>query len=229
MIRVSVLALALVVVSVDTTPADDVESYQEYVDRVDQAIAAGEGATAVDLLCQWTQDGRAAEYGKEDPARAVQLVERWNAFSHQRFVEVFQPPEHVAEYFPAKLLTWEDYGFFSTSFGGLRADSLRSEYGGGRLVLSRGSPVVFVDLDLDGTPEMTYDGDEPVIRDGLAVVHDDAGDGRREQWLIADHGEDPRQAARIWFYRDGHATSVIIKPDESINRCGRSWCFGYGL
>jgi hypothetical protein len=77
-----------------------------------------------------------------------------------------------------------------------------------------------VDLDLDGVPELTYDGKEADVAGGLAIAVDRADDGRRVQWLVAPAGVDPRDRAQVWLYRDCRRFWITVDTDGD----GKSNC-----
>jgi len=197
-------------------------SYEDYIRSVDRAIAAGNGASTMELLCGWSQDPGLAEYGKAHEKDLIAAMARWQTFGHRRYSEVFQLPARVDSFLLGDL-PWAKWGFVGSSFGGLKTTDRGEEFNGGRLVISGDQTSAVVDLDLDGKPEMSLHGDAPRFAPGLSVSHDDAGDGHREQWLAAAAGANPRTRASIWVYRDGRAVSVIIKPHDGPS-CGRSWC-----
>ena len=198
--------------------------YGEYIASVDHAIQSGDSVEAVALLCDWNQG--VAEYSKAHDDEVLAAMKRWQAFWHQRYLAVFQPPAPVETYFDAGL-PWEEWGM-ACAFGAMRGDGSREVYEEGRLTVPDSAGMIVVDLDRNGQPEMTYDGRAPEFSSMVSVAHDDAGDGQREQWLAAPKGSNPRTAATIWLYRDGPTISVIIKPPDD-HPCGRSKCFGSGL
>jgi hypothetical protein len=200
--------------------------YEDYLKSVDRAMQSGDGAGAIDIMCGWTNDKGASEYVRSHPGEFDAAMERWQAFQHRRYSEVFQPPTPVASYFPSTL-PWEKWGFISSAFGSLRGTDQGESYNDGQLVTSDNPATIVVDLNRDGIPDLAYRGDEPEFNPSLAVVHDDARDGRRQQWLAASRGSDPRTAASIWLYRDGPALSIFVKPSDGPP-CGRSYCFGGG-
>jgi hypothetical protein len=82
------------------------------------------------------------------------------------------------------------------------------------------APLV-IDLDRDGTPELTFDGRDAVIAPGLVSAVDRAPDGRRAQWLVSGPGADPRAQARIWLYRDGRFFFWLLDTDgDGRGNCG---------
>ncbi len=198
--------------------------YGEYVASVDRAIQSGDSVKAVGLLCDWNQG--VAEYSKTHMEELFAAMKRWQTFWHQRYLEVLQPPDSVETYFGPGL-SWGEWGMAS-AFGPMRGVESGEDYEDGRMIVSDSLGTAVVDIDRDGQPEMTYDGQSPEFSGAVVVVHDEAGDGQREQWLAAPKGFNPRTEATIWLYRDGPTASVIIKPSND-HPCGRSMCFGRGL
>jgi hypothetical protein len=76
-----------------------------------------------------------------------------------------------------------------------------------------GAFTLTIDLNLDGRPDLVFDGKDIQIGSGLAIAEDHAPDGRRSQWLLALSGADPRHQARVMLYRDGDFYVYLIDVD----------------
>jgi hypothetical protein len=220
--RILIAGCVLLVVSASVA-ASRAGDYGDYIARVDRAIQAGDSLTGMDLICEWNRGGDALEYGRTHQDEMLAALSRWQTFQRDRYLAVFRPPAPVESYF-APGMSWEEWA----AFGGVHGSDAGEQYDDSLLVISDSAATVTVDLDRDRNPEMIYRGEVPYFNSAMTVVHDDAGDGRRQQWLAAPAGADPRSAAAIWLYRDGPAISVIVKPAMG-SPCGRSWCFGRGL
>ncbi len=94
------------------------------------------------------------------------------------------------------------------------------------LVVDVGPPLSSaVDLDLDGKPEVTFDGQEATIVSGFPVAVDRAPDGRRVQWLVGLPGVDPRQQVAVWIIKDGPMFGIAVDTDgDGKGNCGDQRC-----
>lgn len=143
--------------------------------------------------------------------------QRVNEAMHRRYNSVFRPPSNADQLCPPT--GWRAFGAM-TAYG---------NWGGGEdgsaflQVDDDASPYVVVDLNRDGSPELTYDGKEAAIVGEFSVAIDRAVDGRRIQWLISPPGIDPRERAQVWMLRDGRHVVVVVDTDgDGRGNCGRS-------
>jgi hypothetical protein len=192
----------------------------------------------------------AAPFTGEAPSleRFQAWADSGRALMHARYDEAFRPPANAdalcdmdfppvaTEAPPARAAAWSELGaFFAFNRDGVSSlgygDERRfipgpppSDGAGSRpfAVANASAPApLVIDLDRDGTAELTFDGREAVVAPGLASVVDRAPDGRRAQWLIATAGADPRAQARIWLYRDGPLFFWLLDTDgDGRGNCG---------
>lgn len=220
----------LLALAASLAAADPVD-FADRMARIETAMEAGEGALAMDLMCEEPlfPCGRAA--AELSQARLLGFLGACVDFQHARYAEHFTPPANVDSLFGGcrSALPFRRFSVTSSAFGGMWSDEERGVYGvsergahGHLTILHEGHPRVSVDLDLDGEAEITYDGDEPDISESLTVAVDRAPDGRRAQWLIAAAGADPRRAPHVWLYRDGAAFFALVDADgDGHGACAR--------
>ncbi len=146
---------------------------------------------------------------------------------YRRYSSVFGPPDNVEELIPP--FRWRRAGCgFSFSLGNgatrsLKQGAVRETTTTGRgsrpdsaYVVVRNAAGVFsltLDLDLDGRPDLEFDGRTARVTDRVSATIDRAPDGRRAQWLLAMPGENPRRAARFMLYRDGDFYLFLLDSD----------------
>lgn len=200
--------------------------------EISAAIRAGDGAKAIDRMPRF--EAIRLEASGPSPGFSDSL----NAVICRRYAEVFQPPANVDSLYRAAFSGRAKPAFpyqFAFARGGHGCSM--SQWGhlcvfGQQRRLSApaylrfdpyGSPYVTVDLDRDGTNELTFDGERASVLPGLAQIVDRAPDGRRVQWLVGSAGSDPRAAPRIWLYMDGPFVAVVIDIDgDGRGDAGRS-------
>lgn len=220
--------------------AEIANEWAAYQASVQKALEAGDDAAAAELLCPMP----IVSLKQMD----LQFFYDINTLISRRYNEVFQPPENSAHLqFGGSFSTTGNYdGVDSYSIEddaanegeGQQPDSARGKsFTTGMCfaphsalndpnppaylrVIPGEDPMITVDLDLDGVPEMTFDGEQADFASGLAVVSDRADDGRRFQWLAAKAGTDPHEQAQIWFYRDNGKLWISVDTDAD----GRTNC-----
>ncbi len=226
------IAFCLVPISGSAEPSSP---FRDYMAELSAAMVRGDGERAMDLMCDsFEYDLRAAteELGQD---AVMSFLDSCTRFQHQRYDEFFRPPENVGRFFAPHRprFTWETYSFTSSGFGGLAGRSHEELYGEENAedrphlrVTTGSSPRFTLDLDLDGSPELTYAGTEPDIAPTLVAQVDHSPDGTRTQWLLAPEGTDPRIAPHVWMYRDGPAFFMIVDiGGDGEKAFGRSHCF----
>ena len=198
-------------------------------DSVQRALDAGDDAAVAELLCPF-------------PSMDIKSVD-WRFFASiydalaRRYAAAFTPPANADSMWYGGLrgtnfMTAFNRGGVASVSLGTFADStgkgtsttrsgprevirvLRRNACHLRVERARERPIVLVDLDLDGKPEVTYDGGEPTIAAGWAVAVDRAHDGRLVQWLISPSGTDPREQVQVWLCRDTGTFWILVDTDD---------------
>lgn len=225
------LLVSLLVLSTQS-PTAATDAQEGLISEFRAAVEAGRDVAASDLLCQIALHG--VECGRDDPHREYYRAVR--ALWHGRYSEVFLPPVNAdslsrdgwREVMPWSAGTYGGVAYLSAlengipfvryvPWDGMNEDvAHKSEAADARsyiTVRSDRRPFLAIDLDLDRQPDVTFDGSTPSVAEGLRLVADDAGDGRRYQWMIGPEGSDPRTQARIWIYRDGCYYNLFLDTD----------------
>jgi len=230
--RIRIASLACAVTLLASLPAlaldekyvGDEAKVNESTARARAAAQRGDGGTALDLYCDALKAGMALV----DPRFTVEM----SRLQAKRYGEFFTPPGNADSMYWA----WKD-GLGATFSGkgavawGDSPDSVTSVQrfgprvdGPAYLVTTQrpDSVRIVVDFNLDGVPEIIFDGKEATIAAGLTSAVDRAPDGRRVQWLIAPPGGDPRRQAAVWIYRDGRLYGIIVDTDgDGAGNCGQ--------
>jgi hypothetical protein len=233
--KLSLFALVLVftlMAAVSAEESAELTGYLERMQMIEEAIGQGNDARAMDLVCVIPPfSARQEAISALGSKRVMGFEGACVDLQRKRYKEVFSPPDSLDHFFARRGSSWESFGFIGSSFGSMYSSEGVEIYGiadrdspGYMTRLRDGSPQISIDLDLDGTPEVTYDGGEPEIADGLAVTIDRAPDGRRVQWFIAPSGIDARANPHIWLYKDGSAYFALVDVNGAgENVMGRSW------
>jgi hypothetical protein len=182
--------------------------------KVNDALDGGDETRAMRILCSAHEDLPWRHSFGSSATTYVRLAE----LIHKRHAEVFLPPGNIEDLVP--YIWWSRLGPWQDGQDRPARVKRAQEIGAPDAVDSthvyrRAPPAPFlirVDLDLDGTAELTFDG-QSVDTHGGAVAVDRADDGRREQWLVAPAGVDPRQRSAIFFYRDGDYYILLVDVD----------------
>jgi len=203
-----------------------------------QAVRAGETAPAIDLLCRMNADGLMFA-GHPNAERFQAWADSARAMFHRRYDEVFHPMANAdamadMDVSPAgapavSTSAWNELPpFYAFNRDGVSStgDGSETRYYPGReresrpFAIARTSALT-IDLDRDGTPELSFDGREATIAPGLTAAIDRAPDGRRAQWLVSPLGVEPRAQARIWLYHDGALCVWLLDTDgDGRGNCG---------
>jgi hypothetical protein len=199
--------------------------------RAQAAVTAGNDAIAIDTFCQ-IADMEGTQF--INPRFWILVPQIWA----RRYSQVFTPPANADSMAPVS--GWrEGFGTFNGPGVVLRGDEADSnrfvirlrppatpDGGPSYLVVDMGPPLASaVDLDLDGKPEVTFNGREAAIMPGLPVAVDRASDGRRAQWLIGRPGVDPRQQVAVWIIKDGPMFGIAVDTDgDGKGNCGDQRC-----
>lgn len=199
--------------------------------RAQQAIDAGNDAVAIDTFCQIVKI-EGVQF--VDPRFWIQVPQ----ICEKRYVEVFTPPANADSMVPTS--DWrQGFGSFNGPGVALRGDAGHSnrwvmrfrppttpDGGASYLVVDLGPPLSSaIDFDLDGKPEVTFDGREATIASGFPFAVDRAPDGRRVQWLVGRPGVDPRQKVAAWIVKDGPMFEIAVDTDgDGKGNCGDQRC-----
>jgi len=235
---ISVLASVLALAAHPSSAAT--EAQEGLISEFRAAVEARRDVAASDILCQITVYG--VECGRDDPYRDYFRDAR--ALWHRRYSEVFLPPTNAdslarrswQEAMPWSGGTYGGVAYISAEENGIPTtryvpwDGSSEDLAGKMkavdtpsymIVRNTERPFLLVDLDLDGRPDLTFDGSALSAAEGIAVASDDAGDGRRYQWMVGGEGSDPRQQARMWIYRDSCFYNLFFDTDgDGRGNCG---------
>ncbi len=200
-------------------------TWDEYASLVHQALAEGDDARALDLSCR--QPEMSTSGGGRMQARQAGLALDIDDAMYRRYNRLWPTGQCRGAGF--RRFAGEGAGCsFSFSLGNGSTRSLKQ--GGVRetiyyrpgsrpdsaYVVVRNAAGAFsltLDLDLDGRPDLEFDGRTAQVAHRFVATIDRASDGRRAQWLLAMPGEDPRRAARFMLYRDGDFYLFLLDSD----------------
>ncbi len=214
--------------------ANEREMRREFRDLV----AAGKDAEAMQLLCRMKVVGVACGF---DPELAY--LEDVETLWHRRYDAVFAPPLNAdalagaswAQTTPASRYTHDGIAVVGSAAAGGVARFVPAMADGeaDRAVVDappapayltvqyRQKPYATIDLDLDGAPDVTFDGSVALLSPDLDMIADDAHDGQRFQWLIGSKGSEVLQRPSIWIYRDGCYFNLFVDTDgNGWGNCG---------
>jgi hypothetical protein len=184
------------------------------------------------LLCELS--GHTAELirGGADPQTVMDFLGECTVYQHRRYSEVFSPPDSMIARFPPES-PWESLPLSATVLGGSDdawSDGRVQAFGdarmgtGARMLVGRGeSRAITIDLDGDGTPEVSGPVAALEIAEGLDCVTEVSADDSRRQWLIGAPGADLRCDPEIWVYCDGPVVFITLAPraaGESVSAYG---------
>jgi beta-lactamase regulating signal transducer with metallopeptidase domain len=228
LLSVVFLTLAASVCQMPLASAPYPTTREDYETQVRAALGRMDDGRAMDLACHKPPGGFIGGEWRRDVELSLEL----DVVMHRRYEEVFVPPANIEQLLPFKWekasrsLAFGGYGFTQSDGGS------RSTYSGSgvaaemqHLLIEKGEGhfALTIDLDLDGNPELTYDGHQARIADGVVHVVDRGPKGRRAQWLIPVDNADPREEARVILYRDGEFFLVLVDTDgDGYGDCGRS-------
>lgn len=159
-----------------------------------------------------------------DRARMIRYVDQVAAFRHRRYHDVLVPPGNFADFLEEpRTLAWLVGALTRTTFGPSDDQPAVVCVGAvpGHLRFTDGDSIlVRIDFDRDGSTDVAFRSSSVSCAPGLQVVHHDAGDGYREQWLVALESAEPREETVAWFWRDGRFLGILAEADG--RRYGRS-------
>ena len=207
--------------------AADSISFEEWLTLAEQAIASGDDLAAVDLLpARPAMDFKQVSMQRYTAA-SFALTEAW----HRRYDEVFTPPSNIELLIPN--FQWRESSVgMSFNANGVGSSSGGSEEAWFSNLGNRDTTWLAIhyaeefelaaDLELDGRPDVLYDGSTVDVKGDYEVVADQA-DSRRSQWLVSKRGEDPRRTPRLFLYRDGETLLILMYTDgDGQGDLGRS-------
>jgi beta-lactamase regulating signal transducer with metallopeptidase domain len=207
-------------------------TYAEFAREAREALARGDDAATMEIASHNPRDFSRAQFGVDGMELSIDLSD----VMHRRYDAVFRPPDNIEPLIPYK--RWSHLGVYSSFTQWVKslqkppnetdyyipgqlpdsvvASEVRSPDGGSTLT---------IDLNLDGHPDLVFDGHAVRIGSGVAVAEDHAPDGKRSQWLLALPGVDPRHQARVMLYRDGDFYLELIDFDgDGKGNYGRTGC-----
>jgi hypothetical protein len=201
-------------------------------------VAADRDAEAMQLLCKMKVLGVACGFDSE-----LAYLEDVGTLWHRRYDAVFTPPVNAdamagsswAQATPASRYTSDGIAVVGSAAAGEVARFVQATANGepdqapidassslGYLTVQyREKPYAKIDLDLDGMPDVTFDGSVELLSPDLEMIADDAQDGERFQWLIGSRGSEVLQRPRVWIYRDGCYFNLFVDTDgNGWGNCG---------
>ncbi len=228
---------------------DKVEASLEMVARMEAAMEEGDDDELMALVGTKLPVSLHVLNSLSERIDPMVFYEAFAGAMHRRYNAVFTPPENIEDLCNTenacrkmKRRSWSEMGTsFSFNGDGVGSRS-ESEGSAGKTAFyaSKERERVYVhltvppephamsaDLDLDGEPDLVYDGKEARIEGDFALAFDEGPEGRRQQWLLASQGANPREKAQFMLYRDGDFFLWLFDSDgDGFGNCGRSTTLG---
>lgn len=212
-------------------------NHAEWVRWISNAVASHNDRLVLDLAA--VQPSSSEKPGtitlSDGRDRVIAFAEIADAID-RRYRQAFDAPENLEDLVPH--VRWRQFGAPSSFNHECRFTNKEKWVGGGgevffaladtvvpprQVYLRILGPLVIGDIDADGAPEFEVNGSDVRTNVHWPTVHDHDRDRRREQWLIARPGDDPRQRCSAFVYRDGPLWVFLLDIDgDGEGEVGRS-------